>query len=174
MPFFLCRRISSRYLLTSSIFPLVPPERVKINREPQDFHAGQEGRIICESSSSNPAAEMSWWKNGIPVPGTRNSTKPGLHGGYLSSVVLALDLTEDMNGEVYMCEAKNTELGRSVHDATTLDVLCKCKYTDRPQTTYGLCKPAKRPSARTYDRSRWEHSTRKSPRQSECMIVYFS
>ncbi|XP_050465209.1 nephrin-like isoform X4 [Cataglyphis hispanica] len=102
-----------------------PPERVKINREPHDFHAGQEGRIICESSSSNPAAEMSWWKNGIPVAGTRNSTKPGLHGGYLSSVELALDLTEDMNGEVYTCEAKNTELGRSIHDATTLDVLYK-------------------------------------------------
>lgn len=102
-----------------------PPERVKINREPQDFHAGQEGRLICESSSSNPAAEMSWWKNGIPVPGTRNSTKPGLHGGYLSSVELTLDLTEDMNGEVYTCEAKNTQLGRSSHDATTLDVLYK-------------------------------------------------
>ncbi|XP_018378404.1 PREDICTED: nephrin-like isoform X3 [Trachymyrmex cornetzi] len=102
-----------------------PPERVKINREPQDFHAGQEGRLICESSSSNPAAEMSWWKNGIPVPGTRNSTKPGLHGGYLSSVELTLDLTEDMNGEVYTCEAKNAELGRSSHDATTLDVLYK-------------------------------------------------
>lgn len=107
--------------------PPVPPERVKINREPQDFHAGQEGRLICESSSSNPAAEMSWWKNGIPVSGTRNSTKPGLHGGYLSSVELALDLTEDMNGEVYTCEAKNTELGRSSHDATTLDVLCECR-----------------------------------------------
>lgn len=105
----------------------VPPERVKINREPQDFHAGQEGHLICESSSSNPAAEMSWWKNGIPVPGTRNSTKPGLHGGYLSSVELTLDLTEDMNGEVYTCEAKNTELGRSSHDATTLDVLCECR-----------------------------------------------
>ncbi|XP_012226439.1 nephrin isoform X3 [Linepithema humile] len=102
-----------------------PPERVKINREPQDFHAGQEGRIICESSSSNPAAEMSWWKNGIPVTGTRNGTKPGLHGGYLSFVELSLDLTEDMNGEVYTCEAKNTELGRSIHDATTLDVLYK-------------------------------------------------
>ncbi|EZA58762.1 Nephrin [Ooceraea biroi] len=102
-----------------------PPERVKINREPQDFHAGQEGRIICESSSSNPAAEMSWWKNGIPVSGTRNGTKSGLHGGFLSFVELTLDLAEDMNGEVYTCEAKNTELGRSIHDATTLDVLYK-------------------------------------------------
>lgn len=103
----------------------VPPDRVKITRDPQDFHAGQEGRIICESSSSNPAAEMSWWKNGIPVAGTRNSTKPGLHGGFISSVELTLDLSEEMNGEVYTCEAKNTELSRSIHDATILDILCK-------------------------------------------------
>ncbi|XP_020290195.1 nephrin isoform X2 [Pseudomyrmex gracilis] len=102
-----------------------PPERVYITRDPHDFHAGQEGRIMCESSSSNPAAEMSWWKNGIPVPDTRNGTKAGLHGGYLSFVELTLDLTEEMNGEVYTCEAKNTELGRAIHDATTLDVLYK-------------------------------------------------
>lgn len=121
------RRITARReraILKATVLP-VPPERVKINREPQDFHAGQEGRIICESSSSNPVAEMSWWKNGIPVPNTRNGTKPGLHGGFLSFVELTLDLTEEMNGEVYTCEAKNTELGRSIHDATTLDVLCK-------------------------------------------------
>ncbi|XP_026675533.1 nephrin-like isoform X2 [Ceratina calcarata] len=102
-----------------------PPEKVKITREPQNLHAGQEGRIICESSSSNPAAEMSWWKGGIPVQGTRNGTKPGLHGGFLSFVDLALDLTEEMNGELYTCQARNNEMDRAVHDATTLDVLYK-------------------------------------------------
>ncbi|XP_076762632.1 sticks and stones isoform X2 [Xylocopa sonorina] len=102
-----------------------PPEKVKITREPQNLHSGQEGRIICESSSSNPAAEMSWWKGGIPVQGTKNGTKPGLHGGYLSFVELTLDVTEKMNGEVYTCQARNNEMDRSIHDATTLDVLYK-------------------------------------------------
>ncbi|XP_076242839.1 sticks and stones [Calliopsis andreniformis] len=102
-----------------------PPEKVKITREPQDLHAGQEGRIICESSSSNPAAEMSWWKGGIPVQGTKNGTKPGLHGGFLSFVELTLDVTEEMNGEVYTCQAKNNQMERAIHDATTLDVLYK-------------------------------------------------
>lgn len=106
-------------------FALVPPEKVKISREPQNLHAGQEGRIICESSSSNPAAEMSWWKGGIPVQGTKNGTKPGLHGGFLSFVELTLDVTEEMNGEVYTCQARNNQMDRSIHDATTLDVLCK-------------------------------------------------
>ncbi|XP_014602359.1 PREDICTED: nephrin isoform X3 [Polistes canadensis] len=102
-----------------------PPEKVKITREPQDFHAGQEGRIICESSSSNPAAEMSWWKGGISVPSTKNGTKAGLHGGFLSYVELALDLTEDMNCEVYTCQARNAQMERSIHDAITLHVLYK-------------------------------------------------
>ncbi|XP_017758682.1 PREDICTED: nephrin [Eufriesea mexicana] len=102
-----------------------PPEKVKITREPQNLHAGQEGRIICESSSSNPAAEMSWWKGGIPVQGTKNGTKPGLHGGFLSFVELTLDVTEEMNGELYTCQARNNQMDRSIHDATTLDVLYK-------------------------------------------------
>ncbi|XP_066587701.1 nephrin-like [Prorops nasuta] len=102
-----------------------PPEKVKITTEPQEFHAGQEGRIICESSSSNPVAEMSWWKAGLSVEGTKNGTKPGLHGGHLSYVELPLNLTEEMNGEVYTCEAKNSQLGRAVHDAISLRVLYK-------------------------------------------------
>lgn len=98
---------------------------MKITRDPQDFHAGQEGRIICESSSSNPAAEMSWWKGGISVPSTKNGTKPGLHGGFLSYVELSLDLTEEMNCEVYTCQARNAQMERSIHDAITLHVLCE-------------------------------------------------
>lgn len=98
---------------------------MKITRIPQDLHAGQEGRIICESSSSNPAAEMSWWKGGIPVQGTKNETKLGLHGGFLSSVELSLDISEEMNGELYTCQARNQAMERSIHDATILEVLCE-------------------------------------------------
>lgn len=113
------------FLIFYSFTLPVPPEKVKITRDPQDFHAGQEGRIICESSSSNPAAEMSWWKGGISVPSTKNGTKPGLHGGFLSYVELSLDLTEDMNCEVYTCQARNAQMERSIHDAITLHVLCE-------------------------------------------------
>lgn len=105
----------------------VPPENVKITLEPKDFHAGQQGRLICESSTSNPAAEMSWWKSGSPIHGTNSSTKEGLHAGFISSIELPLDLTEEMNGEIYTCEAKNTEMKRSAHDAITLKVLCESR-----------------------------------------------
>lgn len=102
-----------------------PPAQVKITRDPKEFRAGETGRLICESSSSNPAAEMSWWKAGIAVEGTKNTTRIGLHGGYVSTVDLQLQLTENMNSEVYTCEARNSKMQRSTHDATTLNILCK-------------------------------------------------
>ncbi|XP_011493935.1 PREDICTED: nephrin-like [Ceratosolen solmsi marchali] len=101
------------------------PEMVKLSSHPAAFRAGESGRLVCESTSSNPAAEMSWWKSGSPVIGTTNSTKDGLYGGYISMVELVLDLTEDMNGEEYTCQAKNPEIDRSVHDTTTLNILYK-------------------------------------------------
>ncbi|XP_025601953.1 nephrin isoform X2 [Athalia rosae] len=102
-----------------------PPDQVRITREPKEFRAGQIGRIICESSSSNPPAEMSWWKHGIPVPVTNNSTNTGLNGGFVSSVELSLELTEKMNGDLYTCQARNAALERAIHDATTLTVFYK-------------------------------------------------
>lgn len=60
------------------------------------------------------------------MQGTKNGTQPGLHGGFLSFVELSLDVAEEMNGEVYTCQASNNQMQRSVHDATTLNVLCKC------------------------------------------------
>lgn len=81
---------------------------------------------------------MSWWRGGIPVQGTKNGTKPGLHGGFLSFVELALDVTEKMNGEVYTCQARNNQMERSIHDATTLDVLCE--YTSIDNCSEGSMK----------------------------------
>ncbi|XP_011311068.1 nephrin isoform X1 [Fopius arisanus] len=106
-----------------------PPAQVKITREPKEFRAGETGRLICESSSSNPPAEMSWWKAGIAVKGTKNTTKIGLHAGWVSTVELQLRLTENMNSDVYTCEARNSKMQRSTHDATTLNILYKPIFT---------------------------------------------
>lgn len=73
---------------------------------------------------------MSWWREGIPVQGLINTTKPGLHGGTVSSIEMKINVTEQMNGMVYTCQANNEALQRSVHDAVTLQVLCKCSVYD--------------------------------------------
>ena len=43
----------------------------------------------------------------------------------MSTVKVTLDITPELNGIVYTCQAMNEVLQRSVHDAITLDVLCK-------------------------------------------------
>lgn len=63
------------------------------------------------------------------MQGTTNSSSKGLHGGTVSTVKVILDVAADLNGIVYTCQAMNEVLQRSVHDAITLDVLCKCKRT---------------------------------------------
>lgn len=62
------------------------------------------------------------------MQGVTNVTKPGLHGGKVSSIALSLDITPEMNGIVYTCQATNEALQRSVHDAITLEVLCKSHH----------------------------------------------
>lgn len=103
----------------------VPPDHVVIRKEPDKLTPGTLATLTCDSSSSNPEAELSWWREGIAVPGVTNVTRPGLHGGKVSSIILSLEVTPNMNGNVYTCQASNIQLQRSVHDAITLEVFCK-------------------------------------------------
>lgn len=110
--------------LNSSI--LVPPDHVRIRKEPEELRAGTEATLTCDASSSNPPAQMTWWRDGIPISkGITNSSKPGLHRGTFSSMTLKVNITPEMDGLVYTCQAMNLALQRSVHDAVTMNVLCK-------------------------------------------------
>lgn len=93
--------------------------------EPNELVPGVEATLICDSSSSNPPAKLSWWKDGIPVEGVNNSSKPGLWGGTVSSLELKVNVTQEMNGIIYTCQSNNEALQRSVHEAVSLQVLCK-------------------------------------------------
>lgn len=44
----------------------------------------------------------------------------------MSSLELKVNITQDMNGNVYTCQSTNEALQRSVHEAVNLQVLCKC------------------------------------------------
>lgn len=98
---------------------------MKIRVEPIELLPGVEATLICDSSSSNPPAKLSWWKDGIPVEGINNASKPGLWGGTVSSLELKVNVTQEMNGIVYTCQSNNEALQRSVHEAVSLQVLCK-------------------------------------------------
>lgn len=112
-----------------------PPEHVKIRKEPEELRAGTIATLTCDASSSNPPAEMSWWREGISVTeGITNSSKPGLHGGTVSSIQLRLNITPEIDGDVYTCQASNTILQRSVHDAITMSVLYKPVFNEMSES----------------------------------------
>ncbi|KAF4528368.1 hypothetical protein B566_EDAN006625 [Ephemera danica] len=112
------------------------PEHVKIRQEPDKLRPGQRATLTCETSASKPPAHLTWWRSGIPVntaPGaTSNATRAGLYGGKVTSSSLTLDVTPDMNGLVYTCQATNEALQVSAHDATTLNIVYKPTFENEP------------------------------------------
>nr|XP_036227378.1 nephrin isoform X8 [Bactrocera oleae] len=111
------------------------PETVKIRVEPDILKPGMEVAIICDSSSSNPPAKLTWWKDGIPIDGINNSSKPGLWGGTVSTLEFKVNVSQEMNGVVYTCQSANEALQRSVHEAVSLNILYPPVFLPPPSST---------------------------------------
>ncbi|XP_045485329.1 nephrin isoform X2 [Pieris rapae] len=111
------------------------PEAVKVRAEPEELRPGIESTLFCDAASSNPPATLSWWRDGIPVQGLPMKMKKGLHGGTVSTIELRLNISKDLNGAVYTCQALNEAIQRSVHDALTLKVLYAPIFDETTQTT---------------------------------------
>ncbi|CAG9573041.1 unnamed protein product [Danaus chrysippus] len=114
------------------------PETVKVRASPAELTPGIEGTLYCDAASSNPPATLSWWRDGIPVQGLPMQLKKGLHGGTVSTVELKLNITKELNGAVYTCQASNDALQRSVHDALTLKVFYPPIFDDTPLSIVGV------------------------------------
>ncbi|KAL9915607.1 nephrin isoform X2 [Glossina fuscipes] len=113
-----------------------PPETVKITVEPKNLVPGTRAKLICDSSSSNPPAKVSWWKDGIPVEGVNLSNKPGLWGGSVTTLEIYVNITQDLDGIVYTCQSNNEILQRSVHETISLDILYPPKFDNTQTNTY--------------------------------------
>ncbi|KAL4706177.1 hypothetical protein ACJJTC_015045, partial [Scirpophaga incertulas] len=114
------------------------PEAVKVRSEPAELKPGTEATLFCDAASSNPPATLSWWRDGIPVQGQPMQLKKGLHGGTVSTIELKLNISKDLNGAVYTCQATNEALQRSVHDALSLKVLYAPIFDEAtPQSVVG-------------------------------------
>lgn len=81
--------------------------------------------LICECASSNPQADITWWKDGFLIPGTPDGVLDAPNGGRSTKNILQLNVSSNDDGGVYTCQATNPELKKSVHDAVTINVLCK-------------------------------------------------
>lgn len=96
-----------------------------IRKEPPEFRAGTVGKFICDASSSNPEANLTFWREGIEIESVSKKSKPGLHGGNVTSIVVKVNVTADMDGNLFTCQAQNPKLGRHVHHEIRLAVMCK-------------------------------------------------
>ncbi|XP_050093136.1 nephrin-like [Anopheles aquasalis] len=111
------------------------PDTAKVRIEPSELRPGIEATLVCDSSSSNPPAKISWWYQGLPLEGTNGGSKPGLWSGTVSSLELKLNITQDMNGHVYTCQSSNEVLQRSINVAVNLQVLYEPKFVAPAATT---------------------------------------
>ncbi|XP_053676889.1 nephrin-like [Anopheles nili] len=111
------------------------PETAKIRIEPSELRPGIEATLICDSSSSNPPAKLSWRYDGTILEGSNNASKPGLWGGTVSSLELKLNVTQEMDGQAYTCQSTNEMLQRSINVAVSLPVLYEPRFTVPAATT---------------------------------------
>ena len=106
----------------------VPPLSVNITTNPKVAKAGQKFSLRCESSSSNPEAEIIWLRDGqqiMDANGADGAVKNGTNGGKITINVLDIIPTAEDHLAVYGCRATNIAWDQSVNDGMTLNVLCK-------------------------------------------------
>lgn len=81
--------------------------------------------LVCETGSSNPESAVTWWREGFLLAGQQEPSQDGVFGGRTSRNVLFLNVSSADDGAVLTCQATNRVLQQSVHDATTLNIVCK-------------------------------------------------
>ena len=111
------------------------PSEVSISVDPETPKAGKKATLTCKSGSSNPQASIVWRKviknvkssevlRGVTLNTTKDCGEPSF-GGKCTTNKLEINVTSELHGAVYVCEATNEELRESVHNAKTLSVNCK-------------------------------------------------
>ncbi|XP_078665755.1 nephrin-like [Branchiostoma floridae x Branchiostoma belcheri] len=73
--------------------------------------AGTPLTLTCTSGNSNPAASITWYRDGTTVTGTNNRQQAGSNGGIVTTQDLVISLQPEHNGARYTCRATNSELG---------------------------------------------------------------
>ena len=102
---------------------------------PEKLRPGQSATMTCESASSNPPSRLTWIRNGVAVPSMSNSMALGTHGGNVTKSTLQVEVTPELHGAVFTCQATNDIGGQNIHDAVTLEVLCKSLVSQLTSTS---------------------------------------
>jgi len=114
--------------------PTVPPRYVNISGQYSVFANGVNTvNLTCRSESSNPSSIISWRISGERYTGsTQTSTFTGEYGGTVTSDLLVLTATREMNGQVVECVASNSMSGSAaVNKDVVLEIYCKYRLLKR-------------------------------------------
>ncbi|KFM57797.1 Nephrin, partial [Stegodyphus mimosarum] len=165
---------------TTRLTVYFPPSAVNIKIKPKRPKAGQKVTLICECASSNPQAEITWWKDGFLIQGTPDGVFDAPNGGRSTKNILQLNVSAEDDGAVYTCQATNTELKQSAHDAVTINVLYKPVFETKPLQQYDVIEGEStiinisargNPSTINYSWSKASSSTSQMPADSNDVAI---
>ncbi|XP_071534279.1 nephrin-like isoform X2 [Panulirus ornatus] len=108
-----------------------PASELRVWVKPSKVEAGEEAAIMCESSSSRPAASISWYSQGATLQGATTSHSPGQFGGTVTRSELLVRTATADNGRDFTCNAHNG-LGVTLTNNVTLNVLYGPVWLEEP------------------------------------------
>ncbi|TWW79368.1 Nephrin Renal glomerulus-specific cell adhesion receptor [Takifugu flavidus] len=82
-----------------------PPQKIWLEAPPPDvpLHSGTTVHLICFATGGNPAATLTWYKNGIVLSGALRQTS--FDRGVARELVVVLSASDNM--AIYRCSARN-------------------------------------------------------------------
>ncbi|XP_076325342.1 nephrin-like [Tachypleus tridentatus] len=87
-----------------------PPGKVHL-KGPSNARRGETVTIVCVTTPSNPATQLSWLVDGEPVTGGENSIR-NISSGWITSSNLTLTITrQDPDTKTFVCRAGNPQIG---------------------------------------------------------------
>ena len=114
------------------------PSAVKIRLLPDAPRAGSNVTLVCETTSSNPPARVTWWHNGERLAASAAEETEGRFFGKVTTSELVIEATAAHDGAVVTCEAANGAADKRVHDAITLGVNRKWRIVDPSVSPLGI------------------------------------
>ncbi|GFQ64860.1 nephrin [Trichonephila clavata] len=134
------KALTEPLVATITLTVYFPPTSLQLKVKPKKPKTGSEVRLTCESSSSNPAANISWWKgkkNEEQLTPISVSVSPSSeNGGFITKAIFSLEVTSDDDGSMCTCQVINEAIQQSVHDTIFLSVFYKPIFTVSDSVTY--------------------------------------
>ncbi|KAK1151887.1 nephrin isoform X3 [Acipenser oxyrinchus oxyrinchus] len=118
---------------TTKLHVQFPPMNVKISASAKQVKRGQSLTLTCTTGSSNPVANISWFKNGERLRGFDLGKKKAEHGGESTMGRVYIKAVSSDNGKRVTCQAYSAVLTQGVNTFYRLDVLYPPEFSPDQQ-----------------------------------------